>query len=335
MANPNNAVGTNGAFGGRTSVNAFNDVLATFTGRGVIQGWTVTPSTGLKVDVGGQSGIRDVAIAEDNNGNRTTIDNISQAPIEITMPSAPSTGSRIDLIVGYVENPPQGSSTVIDNPAPTGIITVSGSSSSSPSAPTDSAIRTALTNAGINGATAYYAILGSITISSGTTDISANMINATPYTNLNTQNNIATGQITADKIDFTTTPFVRIGLANGTTIPTGSYAQLRIDSEFNNDFCHISGTQVVFDKIGTFIGTITVGRSSRPGTNTRINGGFRRNGLNNNLIPFTSPILSGDSPFVHGAGLFNIQSGDYGQVFLSNDSLGNCDTLAMSISPLL
>ena len=207
MANPNNAVGTNGAFGGRTSVNAFNDVLATFTGRGVIQGWAVTPSTGLKVNVGGQSGIRDVAIAEDNNGNRTTIDNISQAPIEITMPSAPSTGSRIDLIVGYVENPPQGSSTVIDNPAPTGIITVSGSSSSSPSAPTDSAIRTALTNAGINGATAYYAILRSITISSGTTDISANMIGATPYTNLNTQNNIATGQITADKIDFATMSF--------------------------------------------------------------------------------------------------------------------------------
>ena len=55
MANPNNAVGTNGAFGGRTSVNAFNDVLATFTGRGVIQGWAVTPSTGLKVNVGGQS----------------------------------------------------------------------------------------------------------------------------------------------------------------------------------------------------------------------------------------------------------------------------------------
>lgn len=219
MANPNNAVGTNGAFGGRTSVNAFNDVLATFTGRGVIQGWAVTPSTGLKVNVGGQSGIRDVAIAEDNNGNRTTIDNISQAPIEITMPSAPSTGSRIDLIVGYVENPPQGSSTVIDNPAPTGIITVSGSSSSSPSAPTDSAIRTALTNAGINGATAYYAVLGSITIPSGTTDISSNMINATPYTNLNTQNNIATGQITADKVDFATiVGGIRSGLSANQTL---------------------------------------------------------------------------------------------------------------------
>ena len=225
MANPNNAVGTNGAFGGRTSVNAFNDVLATFTGRGVIQGWTVTPSTGLKVNIGGQSGIRDVAIAEDNNGNRTTIDNISQAPIEITMPSAPSTGSRIDLIVGYVENPPQGSSTVIDNPAPTGIITVSGSSSSSPSAPTDSAIRTALTNAGINGTTPYYAVLGSITIPSGTTDISANMIGATPYTNLNTQNNIATGQITADKIDFATYAEMS-GLTSNIVINGGSSKEM-------------------------------------------------------------------------------------------------------------
>ena len=204
MANPNNAIGTNGAFGGRTSVNALNDVLATFTGCGVIQGWAVTPTGGLKVNVGGQSGIRDVAIAEDNNGNRTTIDNISQAPVEVTMPSAPSTGSRIDLIVGYVENPPQGTSTVVDNPAAVGITTVSGSSSSSPSAPTDSTIRTVLTNAGVNGATAYYSILGSITIPSGTTDISNNMINATPYTNLNTANNIATGQLTADKIDFAT-----------------------------------------------------------------------------------------------------------------------------------
>ena len=227
MANPNNAVGTNGAFGGRTSVNAFNDVLATFTGRGVIQGWAVTPSTGLKVNVGGQSGIRDVAIAEDNNGNRTTIDNISQAPIEVTMPSAPSTGSRIDLIVGYVENPPQGSSTVIDNPAPTGIITVSGSSSSSPSAPTDSAIRTALTNAGINGATAYYAVLGSITISSGTTDISANMIGATPYTNLNTQNNIATGQITADKIDFAT---ICATISSTVTCTKQSYTKVNLNN---------------------------------------------------------------------------------------------------------
>ena len=259
MANPNNAVGTNGAFGGRTSVNAFNDVLATFTGRGVIQGWAVTPSTGLKVNVGGQSGIRDVAIAEDNNGNRTTIDNISQAPIEITMPSAPSTGSRIDLIVGYVENPPQGSSTVIDNPAPTGIITVSGSSSSSPSAPTDSAIRTALTNAGINGATAYYAVLGSITISSGTTDISANMIGATPYTNLNTQNNIASGQITADKIDFATTNRTYKPLTSTVTSTSSNYAQ----TAFSTPVRIIIPTEVGATYLVTANGTYGTDKDSR------------------------------------------------------------------------
>ena len=36
MANPNNAIGTNAAFGGRTSPNAFNDVLGAFKNRGFI-----------------------------------------------------------------------------------------------------------------------------------------------------------------------------------------------------------------------------------------------------------------------------------------------------------
>lgn len=221
MANPNNAIGTNGAFGGRTSVNALNDVLATFTGAGVISGWAITPSSGMTVQIGGQSGLRDVAIAEDNNGNRTTVDNISQAPVPVDIASAPSTNSRMDAIVGYVENPPQGSATVLDNPAACGIVAVSGTASSSPSAPTDSAIRTALTGLGINGATAYYAILGYVTVPSGTTDIDATMISAVPYTSLNTANNIATGQISADKIDFATMPFYAASNASRITLGTG------------------------------------------------------------------------------------------------------------------
>lgn len=211
MANPNNAIGTNGAFGGRTSVNALNDVLATFNGRGVLSGWAITPSSGMTVQVGGQSGLRDVAIAEDNNGNRTTLDNISQAPVSIDIASAPSTNSRMDAIVGYVENPPQGSATVLDNPAACGIISVSGTASSSPSAPTESAIRTALTNEGINGATAYYVVLGTVTIPSGTTDIDATMISTPDYAGLNTTNNIADGSISANKVDFAT---IKVGQAS-------------------------------------------------------------------------------------------------------------------------
>ena len=217
MSNPNNAIGTNGAFGGRTSVNALNDVLATFTGSGVLSGWAIAPKSGMSVEVGGASGLRDVAVLQDNNGNRTTLDNISQAPVEVDIPSAPSTGSRVDAIVGYVENPPQGSATVIDNPNACGVAVVSGSASSSPSAPTESAIRTALTGEGINGTTAYIAVLGTVTVPAGTTDIDASMISDAQYTGLDVANTIPDSGISANKIDFAT---MRVGMSQAQTLTT-------------------------------------------------------------------------------------------------------------------
>lgn len=319
--NPNNLLGQsnpNGTVGVSLGIDpaGANEAFSA----GATSGFYVTPTSpaGMSVQVGGAVGVIDSALVRSASGITFPVGNVTGTPITLTVPAAPSTNSRIDSVVLYVDT--SVTATATDGANAVGMEIVSGTSASSPVPPTEQQIRSAIQD----GASIAYTVLANITVSSSTSTITASNIS---------QANRA--QLAADKIDFATTPFVRIGLASGTTIPTGSYAQLRIDSEFNNDFCHINGTQVVFDKIGTFIGTITVGRSSRPGANTRINGGFRRNGLNNNLIPFNSPILSGDSPFVHGAGLFNIQSGDYGQVFLSNDSLGNCDTLAMSISPLL
>lgn len=287
---------------------------------GVTSGFQVSPTSpaGMSVTVGGQAGVIDSALVRSVSGITFPVGNTSGTPITLTVPAAPTTNSRIDSVVLYVDTTVTATET--DGADALGMEIVSGTSASSPSAPTDSQIRSAIQN----GASIAYIVIANITVASGATTITTSDIAQTSSAN-----------ISADKVDFTTTPFIRIVLADGTTIPTGSYAQLKIDSEFNNDFCHINDTQVVFDKIGTFIGTITVGRNTRPGSNTRINGGLRRNGTNNNLIPFNSPILSGDSPFVHGAGLFNIQPGDYGQVFLSSESLGNCDTLAVSISPLL
>ena len=178
MTNPGNAVGTNGAFGGRTSVNAFNDVLGLFSSRGILSGWGISPSSGMTVAVGGDGSTRDVAIAEDNAGNKTTIDNISEEPIEVTIESAPASNSRIDAVVAYVDNPPTGSSTVVDNPEACGLIAVSGTTASSPSAPDESDIRTAITTDGGSGSTAYYVVLGYITVASGTTDITASEITA-------------------------------------------------------------------------------------------------------------------------------------------------------------
>lgn len=197
MTNPNDAVGTNGAFGGRTSVNAFNDVLAVLSS-GILSGWACSPNSGMSVVVGGDGSNRDVAIAEDNAGNKTTINNISASPIAVTIASAPASNTRIDLVVAYVDNPPQGTSTVTDNPSACGLIAVAGTPSATPLAPNDSAIRTAITSDGASGSTAYYAVLAEITVATGTTDITSNMIVQNRLSTLIPQN---TPYITLDSTD--------------------------------------------------------------------------------------------------------------------------------------
>lgn len=174
--NPNNAVGTNAAYSGRTSVNAFNDNLALYNSRGILSGWACAPDTGLRVVLGGNGSVRDVAIAEDNAGNRTTINNISGSPVGVTLEAAPSSNSRIDAIVAYVNNPADGDPTVRDNPMACGIIAVKGYPAASPTVPTDNDIRTAITADGSSGANAYYVVLATIAIQSGTTSVTGGMI---------------------------------------------------------------------------------------------------------------------------------------------------------------
>ena len=192
MTNPNNAVGTNGAYNGRTSVNAFNDIMGAFT-KGVVSGWNCTPNSGMTVSVGGDGSTRDVAIAEDNAGNKTSINNISGQPIDVTIPAAPATGNRIDLIVAYVENPPQGDPAQVDNFQACGLITVSGTAASVPTAPNDTTIRNAITTDGATGATAYYVEVARVRVGTGVTTIGSGVI---------TQG--ASAQMSSNKIDFAT-----------------------------------------------------------------------------------------------------------------------------------
>lgn len=200
MTNPNDAIGTNGAFGGRTSVNAFNDVLGAFQSRGVLSGWGIAPSSGMTVACGGNGTTRDVAVAEDTNGNKTTVNNISGSPVNVTLDSAPASNSRYDAIVVYVDKPPTGNATQ-DNPECCGIIKVTGTAASTPAYPNDGAIRSAITADGASGATAYYAVIGYVLVASGTTTITSGMIYAvTPAT------------ITSDKVDWqTSTAEKRVG----------------------------------------------------------------------------------------------------------------------------
>ena len=200
--NPNNAVGTNAAYSGRTSVNAFNDDLAAYS-RGILTGWNCQVDTGLTVILGGGHSVRDVAIAEDNAGNKTTINNISLDEVPVTLDTAPGANSRIDAIVAYVDNPPQGSDSTADNPEACGIIPVAGTPAVDPQAPDDNAIRTAITADGASGTTAYYVVLATVTVPTGTTDLIPGYIQQGDKAVLNT-NQIADSSITSSKIDFTT-----------------------------------------------------------------------------------------------------------------------------------
>lgn len=181
MTNPDNALGTNGAFGGRTSVNAFNDVLATFDGAGIVSGFVVEPDSGMTVAVGGDGTTRDVAVAEDPFGNRTTVDNISGDPIPVTIDTASTTTARIDSIVAYVNSPANASDTSVDNPTACGIISVNGTSGG---APLDAAIRTAITADGGTGSTAYYVVIANVSVPANTTTITSGLISAGKSINL-------------------------------------------------------------------------------------------------------------------------------------------------------
>lgn len=220
MTNPNNAIGTNAAYSGRTSVNAFNDDLAAYS-RGILTGWNCQVSTGLTVMLGGGHSVRDVAIAEDNAGNKTTINNISLDEVPVTLDTAPGANSRIDAIVAYVDNPPQGSNSTADNPEACGIIPVAGTPAVDPQAPDDNVIRTAITADGASGTTAYYVVLATVTVPTGTTDLIPGYIEQGDKAVLNT-NQIADGSITSSKIDFTTLSASGSN-ANAVTVPYNTY----------------------------------------------------------------------------------------------------------------
>ena len=219
MTNPNNAIGTNGAYSGRTSPNALNDCLSTYT-KGVMSGWGFAPKTGMTIECGGSAGTRDVAIAEDNAGNKITINNRSGAPVPITIEAAPSVNSRIDAVVAYVDNPSTGDGSTTDNPTTCGIIAVKGTAAANPTVPDDAAIRAAITVDGATGGTAYYVKLAEVLVGTGVTTIGSGAITegfyiqdmaelpsnavdaSTLQTNAVTTAKIASGAVTADKTAF-------------------------------------------------------------------------------------------------------------------------------------
>lgn len=247
MTNPNNAIGTNAAYSGRTSANAFNDDLAAYS-RGILTGWNCQVDTGLTVILGGGHSVRDVAIAEDNAGNKTTINNISLDEVPVTLDTAPGANSRIDAVVAYVDNPPQGSSSTADNPEACGIIPVAGTPAVDPQAPDDNAIRTAITADGASGTTAYYVVLATVTVPTGTTDLTPGYIAQGDKAVLNTDQ-IADGSMASSKLDWAT--FI---------MPTSSVTQLAFGYGYKVTLYRV-GNIIMLRSWNSFTANIVTGQS--------------------------------------------------------------------------
>ena len=263
MTNPNNAIGTNGAFSGRTSPNALNDITAGYT-KGIIKGWACSPKSGMTIQIGGAANTRDVALAEDNAGNKLTINNRSAAPIDITLSGAPATNNRVDAIVAYIDNPSTGDGSTTDNPTTCGIIPVSGTVAANPTAPTDAQIRTAITNDGATGGSAYYVVLATILVGTGVTTIGAGVI---------TQGQAATSTVLSPLPD---------GSVTTSKIAGGAVTDGKIDWSSMASYSNITSTNVsLAANTEKVINTITV---ANPGTYLLI--ASARTGNSDNLTAF-------------------------------------------------
>lgn len=249
MTNPNNAIGTNAAYSGRTSPNAFNDITASFTA-GIVSGWECVPKTGMTVKLGGVAGTRDVALAEDNAGNKLTINNRSGAPVEVTLAGAPSTNNRVDAIVAYIDNPSTGDDNTTDNPTTCGIIAVSGTVAANPTAPNEATIRSAITTDGATGGTAYYVVLATIYVGTNVTTIGSGVITAGTIAQTSaladgsvTTSKLADGAVTTDKLGSAS---VTSGKVDWTTMP-GSYST----TEQQTPFTWIDGKPIYKKTVNT------------------------------------------------------------------------------------
>lgn len=189
--NPNNLLGQsnpNGTVGVSLGIDpaGANEAFSA----GATSGFYVTPTSpaGMSVQVGGAVGVIDSALVRSASGITFPVGNITGTPITLTVPAAPSTNSRIDSVVLYVDT--SVTATATDGANAVGMEIVSGTSASSPVPPTEQQIRSAIQD----GASIAYTVLANITVSSSTSTITASNIS---------QANRA--QITADKIDFATT----------------------------------------------------------------------------------------------------------------------------------
>ena len=192
MTNPGTIVRVRARNGGRASVYEANGWAQAYSA-GLLEGNGVTQNTvaDMNVLVGGSATKPDVVLATNPAGYKIALDLVGQQAIAIT---APASNKRISSIVAYTDDLSLATTedTVTGSPASCGLIVVNGTAASTPVAPNDTQIRSAITADGATGSQAAYCVIAEITVASGTTAITDNEV----------ETKIAS--ITSQNIDFST-----------------------------------------------------------------------------------------------------------------------------------
>ena len=198
MTNPDNIVRVRARNGGRASVYEANGWAQAYSA-GLLEGNGVKQNTSadMNVLVGGSTTKPDVVLAQNAAGYRVALDIVGQQAVAITKPAS---NSRISAIVAYTDDLSLGTTedTVTGSPSTCGLIVVNGTAASTPSEPTDTQIRNAITADGATGSQAAYCVIATILVASNTTTITDSLIT-------NKAAKLAgTGVVSSSNIDFTT-----------------------------------------------------------------------------------------------------------------------------------
>ncbi len=218
MTNPSNIVRVSSRNNGRASVYEGNSNMSMQPySQGLLSGNGVKQNTSadMNVLVGGSPSNPDIVIATAPSGYKIVLDIVGQQAIQVT---APASNSRITSVVAYTDDlSVQSTQTnVTGSPLSCGLILVNGASGASPTAPSDSDIRAAITSDGATGSQAAYVVIANITVASSTNTITNNLIS------------IQQSRISTSKIDAGTTEGILVIGSNGkiVVVPKPFFAEL-------------------------------------------------------------------------------------------------------------
>lgn len=288
MTNPNNAIGTPSAYGGRTSVLAYNS-LAQGYARGVLSGFNATIDTAnMVVNLGGSAVVKDIAIAQNSYGEKAIILNTTSSPVSVSLPN-PSSTQQWASIVAYVASNAPVSSAVLDNTSACGIIAVVGTGSAFP---TEVQIRTAIASDGGDSLTSPYVVVSRVKYSTGSTAITGTNEWANFATRLAVSSNTNIGQSTTTytKIPFTYVNGDDCDITDGEFVVPAGIDRIEVNASFGLWVNTASAQQNFFFKI----------QRTRGGSTTNIN----------EVSTALYPANAQDRRFIPMSTLIDVQAGD-------------------------